>query len=45
MIESWTKNAKKDAAELKRIMTNPPAWAPDLRLAVDIRIGKRWTKE
>lgn len=44
LIESEIKNAKKDAAKLKAIMCDPPVWAPDMKLAVDVHRGKRWTK-
>jgi len=44
MIESETKNAKRDAAKLRAIQCAPPWWAPDLKLAVDQHTGRRWTK-
>ena len=44
MIESEIKNAKRDAGILEVIMRDAPAWAPDLKLAVDVHTGKRWTK-
>lgn len=44
IIESETKNAKRDAAKLRAIMCDPPAWASDLKLAVDQHTGRRWTK-
>ena len=44
MVESQIKNAKKDAAKLSEIMRDAPPWAKDLKLAVDVHIGKRWTK-
>ena len=44
MIECDIKEAKQKASTLEIIMVNPPPWAPDLRLAVDQHIGKRWTK-
>ena len=44
LIEAETKNAKRDAAKLKEIMCAAPAWGADMRLAVDIHTGKRWTK-
>jgi hypothetical protein len=44
MIESEIKNAKRDAQKLSDIMRDAPSWAKDLRLAVDIHTGKRWTK-
>jgi DNA polymerase bacteriophage-type len=44
MIESEIKNAKRDAAALAEIMRDAPPWAKDLRLAVDVHTGKRWTK-
>jgi hypothetical protein len=45
MIEAETRIATNKAAQLHEIMCTPPKWAPDLKLAVDIHIGKRWTKE
>ena len=44
MIESEIKNAKKDAKLLEEIMCDAPPWAADLKLAVDVKSGKRWTK-
>jgi len=44
LIESDTKNAKRDAAKLKEIMCDAPPWGADMKLAVDQHIGKRWTK-
>jgi DNA polymerase len=44
MIEAFTKIVKKNAAMLEQIMKDPPSWAKDLKLAVDIKIGKRWSK-
>jgi len=44
LIESEIKNAKQDATRLKEIMCDPPVWAPDMKLAVDVHRGKRWTK-
>jgi DNA polymerase len=45
MIETNIKLTRHSKTLLEMIMTNPPKWAPDLKLAVDIHIGKRWTKE
>jgi len=39
-----TFGAERDAAKLKEIMCAAPAWGADMRLAVDIHTGKRWTK-
>jgi len=44
LIEAPTKAAKRAAATLRDIMCDPPPWGPDMRLAVDQHIGKRWTK-
>jgi DNA polymerase bacteriophage-type len=44
LIESYLKNAKRDAAKLKEIMCDAPPWGVDMKLAVDIHTGKRWTK-
>jgi DNA polymerase bacteriophage-type len=44
LIESETKNAKKDAAKLRDIMCAAPPWGRDMKLAVDVHTGKRWTK-
>lgn len=44
IVESEEKNVDKDTEVLKRIMCSAPAWAADLKLAVDIKIGKRWSK-
>jgi hypothetical protein len=44
LIESVTRNAKRDAAALKDIMCAAPLWGPGMKLAVDQHIGKRWTK-
>ena len=44
IIESFLKDKKKDAATLSRIMCSAPPWAPDMKLAVDVKSGKRWSK-
>lgn len=44
LIESATKEAKKNAARLREIMCDPPPWGKDMKLAVDQHVGKRWTK-
>jgi hypothetical protein len=44
VIESYVKNAKKDAVLLEKIMCDAPPWAGDLKLRVDQHTGKRWTK-
>ena len=44
IIESDEGESKENADKLSAIMTDPPAWAADLKLAVDIKIGRRWSK-
>ncbi|OQA73469.1 MAG: hypothetical protein BWY32_03770 [bacterium ADurb.Bin243] len=44
LIESEIKNAKRDAVRLRDIMCDAPPWGHDMKLAVDIHFGKRWTK-
>ena len=44
LIESVTKDAKRNAAKLRDIMCSAPPWGADMKLAVDQHIGKRWTK-
>jgi hypothetical protein len=44
VIESDIDKAEKNTEKLKDIMCDPPAWADRLKLAVDIKIGKRWSK-
>lgn len=44
LIEADIKNAKRDAAKLKEIMCAAPPWGADMKLAVDLHTGKRWTK-
>jgi DNA polymerase I-like protein with 3'-5' exonuclease and polymerase domains len=44
IIESDIKKAKIDAEKLKSIMCGAPPWASNLKLAVDIKTGIRWSK-
>jgi hypothetical protein len=44
IIESDIKKAEIDAEKLKSIMCSAPEWASDLKLAVDIKTGIRWSK-
>jgi DNA polymerase len=44
MIESDIGCKKASAMYLKTIMCDAPPWGKDMKLAVDIHAGKRWTK-
>ena len=44
IVEADNKHADDAAEKLKRIMCGAPAWAPMLKLAVDVKTGKRWSK-
>lgn len=44
IIESDAKKADKNAEKLETIMRSAPSWASDLKLAVDIKTGKHWSK-
>ena len=44
IVEADESKAKQIADKLSAIMCTAPDWAPDLRLAVDVKTGKRWSK-
>lgn len=44
LIESAVKEQKKNAVLLSKIMCSAPSWGADMKLAVDLKIGKRWGK-
>ena len=44
IVEAGEDAAEQIASKLSAIMCTAPKWAPELKLAVDVKTGKRWSK-
>lgn len=44
VVECKTADAKHDAHEIALVMRRAPAWAPDMKLEVEQKISRRWSK-